>query len=53
MIEETLVLLWNSMTQKFYNNDCYIVKVVAGQAILHGQMISPLGRSALYCVLQY
>ena len=35
------------------NSDCYIVKAVAQHAILHGHMTSPLGRSALYCGLQF
>jgi len=42
-----------SVITRCVNSDCYIVKAVARHAFLHGHMTSPLGRSALYCVLRF
>jgi len=42
-----------SFITKCVHSDCYIVKAVARHAILHGHMTSPIGRSALYCGLQF
>ena len=35
------------------NSDCNIVSFVSRYAVLCGRMLSPLGRSALYCSLRY